>query len=79
MKIRENAVREYVQNKTVTVAHIAGDFNIADIFTKELKDTNTFTKIRNVITSEAPTTTYPSPAQSKGGIPTYVDTLSLNT
>ena len=76
MMICENSVRESVQSETVTVAHIAGDFNIADILTKDLKDTTNFTNIRNVITSEDPTTNYSSPVQSKGGIPTYIGTLS---
>ena len=43
MTIRENAVRESVLDGTVLIKHIAGSFNIADIFTKELKDTSTFT------------------------------------
>ena len=45
MLIRENAIRESVQNKIVFLHHIDGLFDIADIFTKELKDTATFTKI----------------------------------
>ena len=52
--IRENAVRESVQGKTVVIRHIAGNFNIADIFTKELRDTSTFIQIRDVITSQVP-------------------------
>ena len=54
MTIRENAVRESVLDGTVVIKHIAGDFNIADIFTKELKDTATFLNIRDVITSIVP-------------------------
>ena len=54
MSIRESAVRESVLDGTVVIRHIAGSFNIADIFTKELKDTATFTQIRDLITSIVP-------------------------
>ena len=36
LTIRENAVRESVQKKTISVHHIEGSYNIADKFTKEL-------------------------------------------
>ena len=49
--IRENAVRESVQNNTISVHYIIGSYNIADIFTKELKDTFLFLEIQDVITS----------------------------
>ena len=51
ISIRENAVRESVQNKTISIHHIDGSYNIADIFTKELKDKSLFLKIRDIITS----------------------------
>ena len=35
IQIRENAIREAVQNKFVNVQHIAGAVNLADLFTKE--------------------------------------------
>ena len=54
MTIRENAIRESVSDKTVSIKHIEGKINIADIFTKELKDTKLFITLRNLITSIAP-------------------------
>ena len=55
MTIRENATRESVQNKTVSINHVAGNVNISDIFTKELKDMNNFLSTRNIITYIPPT------------------------
>lgn len=49
IQIRENAVREAVQNKIVTIKHIGGKDNISDLFTKEDKDTAHFTAIRNIL------------------------------
>ena len=54
MTIRENAIRESVSDKTVSIKHIEGRINIADIFTKELKDIQLFITLRNLITSIAP-------------------------
>ena len=51
LQIRENAVRESVQDKTVTIKHIDGKTNLADIFTKEDKDLSHFIAIRDVILS----------------------------
>ena len=48
IQIRENAVREAVQNKIVQVLHIAGNVKIADLFTKEDRDTKHFTFIRDI-------------------------------
>ena len=58
MTIRENAIRESVQDKTVSIPHIAGLHNIADIFTKELKDTATFLGICDTVTSLVPCTPF---------------------
>ena len=49
VQIRENAVRESIQNKIVTVSHIDGKLNPSDIFTKEDKDSQHFLNIRNLI------------------------------
>jgi hypothetical protein len=38
IELRENSVREWVQNKTINVQHISGKINPADIFTKEMRD-----------------------------------------
>ena len=58
MTIRENATRESVQDQTITVNHIAGNLNLADLFTKEIKDVKHFLTIRDMITSVAPPTYY---------------------
>jgi hypothetical protein len=50
--IRENAIRESVDNHFIEVLHIAGKTNLADMFTKEMKDVNHFLKLRNYIVSE---------------------------
>ena len=44
MTIRESDIRELVQDITVSIHHIAGLFNIAEIFTKEVKYIDTFTQ-----------------------------------
>ena len=49
IQIRENAVRESVQSGLTRVKHIAGNCNLADLFTKEDKDVSHFLKIRNLI------------------------------
>ena len=38
IQIRENAVREEVQNGNIVIRHIAGKLNCSDLFTKEDKD-----------------------------------------
>ena len=52
MQIRENAVRESVIAKFITVSHCDGNTNLADLFTKEDKDPLHFISIRNLITCE---------------------------
>ena len=42
IQIRENAVREEVQSGFILPKHIAGKHNLADLFTKELKDVLAF-------------------------------------
>ena len=54
IQIRENAVRESIQNKTIGVHHIAGSINISDLFTKEDKYTKHFISLRDVIMSDRP-------------------------
>jgi hypothetical protein len=36
IELRENSVRECVQDMTIAVKHVAGKLNSADIFTKEM-------------------------------------------
>jgi hypothetical protein len=45
IQMRENAVREGVQEDFITVLHIKGKVNLADMFTKEDKDTEHFIRI----------------------------------
>jgi hypothetical protein len=47
IKLRENSVREWVQDKTIAVKHIAGKINPADIFTKEMHDGAHFRWLRD--------------------------------
>jgi hypothetical protein len=42
----ENRVRENIASKFVQVCHIDGKINLADVFTKEMKDTSHFVEIR---------------------------------
>ena len=77
--IRENTLCELVQNEIVSFHHIADLFNITDIFTKKLKDTATFAKIRDAITSPVANTPYLSSSSEYEGIPTYAGTLLLLT
>jgi hypothetical protein len=48
IQMRENRVRENIQNHFVSIVHIAGEINLADIFTKEMKDTAHFVELRNL-------------------------------
>jgi hypothetical protein len=38
MEMRENAVREWVQDASLQILHVPGWINPADIFTKEMQD-----------------------------------------
>jgi hypothetical protein len=50
--LKENAVRESIDEGFINVQHIAGEVNIADIFTKEMKDTTRFIELRNLIVTQ---------------------------
>jgi len=49
IQMRENHVRENVENHFVSIQHIGGKQNLADIFTKEMKDTNHFVELRDLM------------------------------
>ena len=49
LQIRENAVRESVQNGFATIKHIEGKINLSDMFTKEDKDVSHFLTLQNLI------------------------------
>jgi hypothetical protein len=48
IQMRENMVREQVGKKFVSIQHIGGKVNIADIFTKEMRDTSHFVAPRDL-------------------------------
>ena len=56
--IRDNATCELVQNNTVSIQHIAGKVNLADIFTKEFKDITHCLSMRDIVTCIAPSNSY---------------------
>ena len=76
MTIRENVIQESVSNKTVSIKHIEGKINIADIFTKELKDTQLFITLRNLITSIAPNTSILNDSLEERGVLSALRTYS---
>ena len=49
IQIRENAVRESVQNKFIDLRHLDGKINLADLFAKEDKDAKHFLSIRDIL------------------------------
>jgi hypothetical protein len=49
IQMKENRVRENVANQFVHVQHIDGKINLADIFTKEMKDVTHFIELRDRI------------------------------
>jgi hypothetical protein len=51
IELRKNSVREWVQDKSVSVKHVAGRTNPADIFTKEMRDGAHFHRLRDLFMS----------------------------
>jgi hypothetical protein len=47
VKLRENSIREWVQDKTLNVIHVAGKINPANTFMKEIKDGAHFRRLRD--------------------------------
>jgi hypothetical protein len=47
MEMRENAVREWVQDSFLQILHVPGRTNPADIFTKEMRDVAHFWRLRD--------------------------------
>ena len=54
IQIKENAVRENIHNKTIKISHVDGKVNIADIFTKEDKDSTHYLAIRDLLLYDIP-------------------------
>jgi hypothetical protein len=44
---RENSTREWVADGTISVSHVSGKCNIADIFTKEMRNSINFRHLRD--------------------------------
>jgi hypothetical protein len=49
IQMKENRVRENVQNKFVNICHVDGRTNLADLFTKEMRDTTNFVELRDMM------------------------------
>jgi hypothetical protein len=49
IQMRENRVRENVHFKFVSITHIDGKKNFADIFTKEMRDVAHFVELRDLL------------------------------
>ena len=47
--MRENRIRKSIQSNFVAIKHIDGKTNLADIFTKEMKDISHFVLLRDLI------------------------------
>jgi hypothetical protein len=47
--MREKLVRENVRNNFVSIQHVGGKQNLADLFTKEMKDIAHFFKWRDLM------------------------------
>eukprot|EP00957_Ditylum_brightwellii_P021392 1613013-Ditylum_brightwellii.AAC.1 len=52
IQIRENAIRESVCGKLITISYCQGKTNIVDFFKKEERDQHHFISIPNLITCE---------------------------
>lgn len=48
IQMKENRVRENIASEFVTIQHVDGKLNIADIFTKEMKDISHFVELRDL-------------------------------
>jgi hypothetical protein len=49
IQMKENRVRENILNKFVCICHIDGKINLADLFTKEIKDVSHFVELRDLM------------------------------
>jgi hypothetical protein len=48
IQMKENRVRENIASQFVSIQHIEGNLNIADIFTKEMKDVGHFVTLQDL-------------------------------
>jgi hypothetical protein len=49
IKMKENQVRENIVSDFISIQHVEGKINLADIFTKEMKDVSHFVELRDII------------------------------
>ena len=49
IQMKENQARENVSTGFVKICHVAGKTNLADLFTKEMKDTSHFVLLRDLM------------------------------
>jgi hypothetical protein len=49
IQMKENHVQENVQNAFVQIIHVNGKLNLADIITKEMKETTHFVELRDLM------------------------------
>jgi hypothetical protein len=49
IQMKENRVRENIQSNFVKICHVNGKVNLADLFTKEMKDTGHFVELRDLM------------------------------
>ena len=47
IELRENSVREWVQDKSIKILHVEGKNNVSNIFTKEMRDVAHFCRLRD--------------------------------
>jgi hypothetical protein len=44
---RENSICKWVADGTISVSHVSGKFNVSNIFTKEMRDSTNFRRLRD--------------------------------
>ena len=49
IETKENSTREWVANGTISVSHVSGKCNVSDIFTKEMRDSANFRRLRDLL------------------------------
>jgi hypothetical protein len=47
--MKENHVRENIASDFILIQHVEGKINLADIFTKEMKDVGHYVELRDII------------------------------
>ncbi len=48
IQTRENRIRENIISQFVSIQHVHGKINLADIFTKDMKDTTHFVELQDM-------------------------------